>query len=151
MKVVVNIPDESIKNTYRGNIDVVISFLDGLVNDVYCDESVEHFDYKVIPDNTTNTLIEDAISREEALRINELHHGEMPNHINYQIWQELKDLPSSQQIVIPDNATLDEVKNAVEIVEQIKDKLKELKAYDSFEYFVSELLKAKENTDEIDC
>ena len=37
---------------------------------------------------------EDAISRQAVLDINENHHGQMPNHINHQIWQEIKDLPS---------------------------------------------------------
>lgn len=37
---------------------------------------------------------DDAISREAVLRINELHHGQMPNEINHQIWQEIKKLPS---------------------------------------------------------
>ena len=37
---------------------------------------------------------EDAISRQAAIRINELHHGQMPNHINHEIWEELKGLPS---------------------------------------------------------
>ena len=36
---------------------------------------------------------EDAISREAVLRINELHHGQMPNCINHQIWEEIKQLP----------------------------------------------------------
>ena len=36
---------------------------------------------------------EDAISRQMVLDINESHHGQMPNHINHQIWQEIKDLP----------------------------------------------------------
>ena len=35
---------------------------------------------------------EDAISRQAVLDINESHHGQMPNHINHQIWQEIKDL-----------------------------------------------------------
>ena len=35
----------------------------------------------------------DAISRQAMLDINESHHGQMPNHINHQIWQEIKDLP----------------------------------------------------------
>lgn len=37
---------------------------------------------------------EDCISRQAMLDINENHHGQMPNHINHQIWQEIKDLPS---------------------------------------------------------
>lgn len=37
---------------------------------------------------------EDYISRQAVIRINELHHGEMPNHINHQIWEEIKALPS---------------------------------------------------------
>ena len=36
---------------------------------------------------------EDAISRKAVLDINESHHGQMPNHTNHQIWQEIKDLP----------------------------------------------------------
>lgn len=39
---------------------------------------------------------EDYISRQAVLDINESHHGQMPNHINHQIWQEVKDLPSVQ-------------------------------------------------------
>ena len=35
----------------------------------------------------------DAVSRQAVLDINESHHGQMPNHINHQIWQEIKDLP----------------------------------------------------------
>ena len=37
---------------------------------------------------------DDAVSRRAVLDINESHHGQMPNHINYQIWQEIKELPS---------------------------------------------------------
>lgn len=37
-------------------------------------------------------LCGDAISRQAALRINELHHGQMPNHINHEIWKELNEL-----------------------------------------------------------
>ena len=36
----------------------------------------------------------DAVSRQAVLDINESHHGQMPNHINHQIWQEIKALPS---------------------------------------------------------
>lgn len=39
---------------------------------------------------------EDAVSREAVLRINELHHGQMSNRINHQIWEEIKALPSVQ-------------------------------------------------------
>lgn len=39
----------------------------------------------------------DLISRQAVLDINESHHGQMPNHINHQIWQEIKDLPSVKQ------------------------------------------------------
>ena len=37
---------------------------------------------------------EDTISRQAVLDINANYHGQMPNHINHQIWQEIKDLPS---------------------------------------------------------
>lgn len=36
---------------------------------------------------------EDCISRAEAVEINKKYHGKMPNDINHQIWQEIKDLP----------------------------------------------------------
>lgn len=37
---------------------------------------------------------DDVVSRQAVLDINESHHGQMPNHINHQIWQEIKELPS---------------------------------------------------------
>lgn len=37
---------------------------------------------------------EDAISRQAVLDINHKHHGEMPNHINHEIWAEINSLPS---------------------------------------------------------
>ena len=37
---------------------------------------------------------DDVVSRQAVLDINESHHGQMPNHINHQIWQEIKALPS---------------------------------------------------------
>lgn len=37
---------------------------------------------------------EDCISRQAVLDINEHHHGQMPNHINHEIWNEIKALPS---------------------------------------------------------
>lgn len=39
---------------------------------------------------------EDCISRAEAIEINKKYHGQMPNDINHQIWQELNELPSVQ-------------------------------------------------------
>lgn len=41
---------------------------------------------------------EDCISRAKAIEINKKYHGQMPNDINHQIWQELNDLPSVQPI-----------------------------------------------------
>ena len=38
----------------------------------------------------------DCISRAEVIEINKKYHGQMPNDINHQIWQELNDLPSVQ-------------------------------------------------------
>ena len=35
----------------------------------------------------------DCISRQAVLAINENHHGQMPNEVNYQIWEEIKALP----------------------------------------------------------
>ena len=37
---------------------------------------------------------DDAISRQAVLDINERHHGQMPNHVNHEIWKEIKALPS---------------------------------------------------------
>ena len=37
---------------------------------------------------------DDAISRQAVLDINEHHHGQMPNHVNHEIWKEIKALPS---------------------------------------------------------
>lgn len=37
---------------------------------------------------------DDAISRQAALDINERHHGQMPNHVNFQIYEEIQALPS---------------------------------------------------------
>ena len=37
---------------------------------------------------------EDAISRQAVLDINERHHGQMPNHVNHEIWKEIKAFPS---------------------------------------------------------
>lgn len=36
----------------------------------------------------------DAINRQAVLDINESHHGQLPNHVNHQIWDEIKALPS---------------------------------------------------------
>lgn len=36
---------------------------------------------------------EDCVNRQAVLKINESHHGQMPNQINHQIWQEIKELP----------------------------------------------------------
>lgn len=36
----------------------------------------------------------DAVSRQAVLDINEHHHGQMPNHVNHEIWEEIKALPS---------------------------------------------------------
>lgn len=48
---------------------------------------------KCLLDNYLISESEDAVSRKAVLDINESHHGQMPNHINHQIWQEIKDLP----------------------------------------------------------
>ena len=37
---------------------------------------------------------EDVISRQAALDINEHYHGQMPNHVNHEIWKEINALPS---------------------------------------------------------
>ena len=36
---------------------------------------------------------EDCVSRKAVLDINEHHHGQMPNHVNHEIWKEIKALP----------------------------------------------------------
>lgn len=42
---------------------------------------------------TPITESDDAVSRQAVLKINENHHGKMPNHINFEIWNEIKALP----------------------------------------------------------
>lgn len=37
---------------------------------------------------------EDCISRQAVIDINEYHHRQMPNHVNHEIWKEIKALPS---------------------------------------------------------
>lgn len=37
---------------------------------------------------------DDCISRQAVLDINEHHHGQMPNHVNHEIWNEINALPS---------------------------------------------------------
>ena len=36
---------------------------------------------------------DNCVNREAVLEINESHHGQMPNYINHQIWEEIKALP----------------------------------------------------------
>lgn len=38
----------------------------------------------------------DLISRQAAIEINRLYHGQMPNEVNHRIWKEINDLPSAQ-------------------------------------------------------
>ena len=40
--------------------------------------------------------MEDLISRQAVLEINERYRGKMPNEINHKIWREIKELPSAQ-------------------------------------------------------
>lgn len=42
---------------------------------------------------TPTTECDDCVSRQAVLKINENHHGKMPNHINFEIWNEIKALP----------------------------------------------------------
>lgn len=37
---------------------------------------------------------DDAVRRQAVLDINEHHHGQMPNHVNHEIWKEIMALPS---------------------------------------------------------
>ena len=70
--------------------------IDGLLNDGFggmYDHGV--FDcLQIIDKHAEREPCEDAVSRQAVLDINASHHGQMPNHINHQIWQEIKDLPS---------------------------------------------------------
>lgn len=39
----------------------------------------------------------DTVSRQAVLDINAHHHGQMPNHVNHEIWKEIKALPPVTQ------------------------------------------------------
>ena len=57
----------------------------------------------------------DCITRKAVLDINESHHGQMPNHINHQIWQEIKDLPPVTPK--PKTDVLDKIRAEIEALE----------------------------------
>ena len=59
---------------------------------VYCGD--DYLPIKIIANSTALEPSGDLISRQAVFDINESHHGQMPNHINHQIWQEIKELPS---------------------------------------------------------
>ena len=44
--------------------------------------------------SVTSQPCDDCISRQAVFDINEHHHGQMPNHVNHEIWNEIMDLPS---------------------------------------------------------
>ena len=64
-----------------------VKYYDFIINSLETDEAYQ-LEYE------KPEICEDCIPRKAALRINELHHGQMPNHINHQIWKELKAVPS---------------------------------------------------------
>lgn len=88
------------------------AYYDNGANNEACDEcfadEYEHpnFKPKAQPCN-------DCISRQAALDINENHHGQMPNHVNHEIWNEIKALPSvtpkKKTCWIPVNERLPEI------------------------------------------
>ena len=63
-------------------------------------------DYKRLKEQAP---IEDAISRQAVLEINESHHGEMPNHVNHQIWEEVKALPPVTAVDEPVDEPVDAI------------------------------------------
>lgn len=75
---------------------------------------------------------EDAISRQAMLDINERHHGQMPNHINHQIWQEIKDLPPvNPQVICPSHGIDCEDCPAYEPKTDVLDKIRaEIKSHE---------------------
>ena len=62
-------------------------------NDEACDgcfaDEYEHPNFKPKAQHC-----DDCISRQAVLDINEHHHGQMPNHVNHEIWKEIKALHS---------------------------------------------------------
>ena len=42
----------------------------------------------------------DLIERQAAIKINRSYHGQMPNEVNYRIWKEINELPSTQSEII---------------------------------------------------
>lgn len=65
-----------------------------LLDETYPKDDIEAFEVAIKA--LEQEPCEDCISRQAVLDINESHHGQMPNHINHRIWQEVKDLPSVQ-------------------------------------------------------
>lgn len=63
-------------------------------HEIHIEKPVPKYALEQEPCDVPGINIRDMISRQAVLDINESHHGQMPNHINHQIWQEIKDLPS---------------------------------------------------------
>ena len=40
--------------------------------------------------------MDDLISRQAVIKINQSYHGQMPNEVNHRIWKEINELPSAQ-------------------------------------------------------
>ena len=41
--------------------------------------------------------MDDLISRQAAIEINQSYHGQMPNEVNHRIWKEINELPSANR------------------------------------------------------
>lgn len=44
--------------------------------------------------------MDDLISRQAAIEINQSYHGQMPNEVNHRIWKEINELPSAQPEIV---------------------------------------------------
>jgi len=78
----------------KANSDYHSEVCEECINYPNCDHTIQ--------DDVTETIIkaleqqepcDDTISRQAALDINANHHGQMPNHVNHEIWKEIKALP----------------------------------------------------------
>ena len=83
-----------------GNMGEIIENLEAIskaLEQEPCEDELDFVqEHKKISCNLIVEPCEDCISRQAVLDINEHYHGQMPNHINYEIWKEIKALPSVQ-------------------------------------------------------
>ena len=73
---------------------------------------------------------DDVVNRQAVLDINERHHGQMPNHVNHEIWKEIKALPSVTPQPCDDaisrQEVLDEIDKRFDLAKPFKQLIKSM-------------------------